>query len=247
MNAQSDGLRGTHVVVVGASSGIGRAVSVAAAMAGASVTMASRSLERLEAARREVPGETTIAALDMLDETSVIQFFESAGPFDHLVITAVADEVALHSPFASMTTEIARRSLDKLWGTFFVARAASTSIARGGSMTLTSSIAAFSPPQNGGYAMMNAASAGVAALARSLAAELRPIRVNAIAPGTVDSGVWAGLGSDAAASFRTSAAETLPVGHLGRPDELAHAVLYLMTNTYTTGTVLVVDGGAILT
>ncbi len=115
--------------------------------------MASRSAEKLETARRLVT-TATVAAVDMLDERSVGQFFATVDTVDHLVVTAVADELKHQSPFGSMKTETALRSLDKLWGSFFCARAAVPNLRRGGSITLTSSTAAFRPPSRGGFAFL---------------------------------------------------------------------------------------------
>ena len=240
-------LNDTTVVVIGGSSGQGLAVGRAAASAGARVVLASRNPDKLAAAVDSVEGDIRGVPTDMLDPASIETLFESVGELDHLVVTAVADEVKNQSPFAAMSDEVAQRSLDKLWGSFYAARAAATRIRPGGSITLTSSIAAFDPPANGGYAMMNAASAAVASLGRSLAAELKPIRVNVIAPGVVDSGVWDTMTGAERDQFRSGYGSSLPVGHLGRPEELAAAFIYMMTNTYTTGAVLPVDGGALLT
>ena len=232
-------LRDKHVLIVGASSGVGLALAQASEALGARVTMASRSAVKLEAARRLVP-TASVAEVNMLDERSVDGLFEAAPAVDHLVVTAVADEIKNQSRFDALTTETATRSLDKLWGSFFCARAAARKLRPGGSITLTSSTAAFRPPLGGGFAMMNAASAAVAALGRSLALELRPIRVNVVVPGMVDSGVWDDLSPDERAAFRDSAASSLPVGHLADPSEVAHAFLFAMTNPYVTGSLITV-------
>ncbi len=240
-------LDGTTVVVIGASSGQGLAVSRAAASFGARVVMASRTASKLEEAVASVTGDARGVPTDMLDPASIASLFDEVGELDHLVVTAVADEVKYRSRFVDMTDEIATRSLDKFWGSFNASRAAAPKIRPGGSITLTSSVAAFDPPADGGFAMMNAASAAVATLGRSLAAELKPVRVNVIAPGVVDSGVWNTMSDRDREQFRSGYGTSLPVGHLGRPEELAAAFLYMMTNTYTTGAVLPVDGGALLT
>ncbi|MGB3684308.1 MAG: SDR family oxidoreductase [Ornithinimicrobium sp.] len=240
-------LAGTIVVVVGASSGQGLAVSQAAAAHGARVVMASRTAAKLEATAGEIEGDVTSIVTDMLDPASIAALFETVGELDHLVVTAVADEVKNRCRFVEMTDEIASRSLDKFWGSFNAARAAAPSIREGGSITLTSSIAAFDPPADGGFAVMNASSAAVNTLGRSLAAELKPVRVNVIAPGVVDSGVWDAMSEEDRNRFRDGYGKSLPVGHLGQPGELAASLVYMMTNTYTTGAILPVDGGALLT
>ena len=112
-----------------------------------------------------------------------------------------------------------------------------------GSITLTSSMAIFSPPRRGGASVMNAASGAVAVLGRSLAAELAPIRVNVLCPGVVNTGVW---DETERTRLEAWARQSLPVGHLGQPDELAQAILFLMTNPYVTGILLPVDGGLML-
>jgi NAD(P)-dependent dehydrogenase (short-subunit alcohol dehydrogenase family) len=239
-------ISGKRVVIIGASSGMGLALSRACATLGAHVVMASRSREKLEAAQKTITGKTEVQAVDMLDETSVNTFFEGVSYLDHLVVTAVADEVSLKSKFVEMPTEVAQRSLEKFWGSFFTARAAAPRIRAGGSITLTSSIAAFAPPANGGYAVTNAASAAVASLGRSLAAELKPLRVNVVSPGSVNTGVWDGMTESQRQGFVEKVGASLPVQHLAQPEEIAQAFLFLMTNPYSTGTVLVVDGGAML-
>ena len=93
---------------------------------------------------------------------------------------------------------------------------------------------------------MSAASGAVAVFGRSLAAELAPIRVNVIAPGVVDTGVWSNRSKSQQSDLAKWAEESLPVQHLGQAEELAQAVLSLLTNTYITGVILPVDGGLTL-
>ncbi|HEY9845531.1 MAG TPA: SDR family oxidoreductase, partial [Candidatus Caenarcaniphilales bacterium] len=201
--------------------------------------------DKLDRAMELVSGQVEAIATDILNEDSVNALFERVGNFDHLVITAVADENLLRSPLAEMSTQMAQQGMEKFWSTFFATRAAVRTLAQTGSISLTSSVSIFKPSKTGGVSVMSAASAAVAVFGRSLAAELAPIRVNVIAPGAVDTGVWSN------AEFQRSnlakwAEESLPVQHLGQAEELAQAVLSLMTNTYITGAILSVDGGLTL-
>lgn len=235
-------LTGQRVVVVGASSGIGLALSRQAAAAGAEVVMSSRSAQRLAAAAATVPapaGAITVAAADSLNEAAVGELFRRVGAFDHLVVTAVADETKLMGQLIDQSTATAQRGMEKFWSSYYTARAGARRIRETGSITLTASMAIFNPPRGGGASVMNAASGAVAVLGRSLAAELAPVRVNVVAPGVVDSGVW----DETRRVGLREWGQGLPVGHLGAPDELAAAYLSLMTNTYMTGVVLPVDGG----
>jgi NAD(P)-dependent dehydrogenase (short-subunit alcohol dehydrogenase family) len=238
-----DSLSGKKVVIIGASSGIGLAVAKKTAELGASVVMSSRTQDKLNRAIESVTGQVEAIAADILNEASVNELFDRVGKFDHLVVTAVADENLLRSPLAEMPTEMAQRGMEKFWGTFFAVRAAVKNIAQDGSITLTSSVSIFKPSKTGGVSVMSAASGAVAVFGRSLAAELAPIRVNMIAPGVVDTGVWINQSESQRSDLTKWAEESLPVQHLGQAEELAQAVLSLMTNTYITGVILPVDGG----
>ncbi|GCE28698.1 short chain dehydrogenase [Dictyobacter alpinus] len=235
-------LTGKTVVIIGASSGMGRAVAAEVAARDAHTIMVSRSAEKLAQARQGITGNIETMTANMLDEQSMNQLFAQIGSLDHLVMTAVADETQLFSPLATMSTEVAQRGMEKFWGTFFVVRAAVPHIAATGSITLTSSVSILNPSR-GGLSVMSAASGAVAVFARTLAAELAPIRVNVVAPGTVNTGVWATQSPAQRTSSEQWARENLPVQHMGEPGELAQGFLFLMTNTYTTGVILPIDGG----
>ncbi len=235
-------LKHKRIVIVGASSGIGKALATIASAQGAVVYLISRSKERLLKVQRELAGESHILSMDMLNDESVNETFEAVGSFDFLTFTAVADETKLMSPIRSMSNEVARRGMEKFWGTFNVARASANYIDRDGAMVFTSSVAIYRPSKNGA-SIMNAASAAVATFSKALALEIAPVRVNVVAPGVVATGVWT---EDERERYKEWAAETLPTGHLGSAEELAGAYLSLLTNPYMTGSVVTVDGGLTL-
>ncbi|MEO1050171.1 MAG: SDR family oxidoreductase [Bacteroidota bacterium] len=235
-------LKDKKIVIVGASSGIGRALASIVSTQGAIVYLVSRSREKLLKVQEELPGESHVFSMDMLDDDSVNKTFEAIGSFDMLTFTAVSDEAKLMSPIKSMSNETAQRGMEKFWGTFNIARAAANHINQDGAMVFTSSMAIYRPSKNGA-SMMNAASAAVAVFSKALALEIAPVRVNVIAPGVVATGVWT---EDQKESYQDWASKTLPVEHLGTADELAHAYLSLLTNPYMTGSVVTVDGGLTL-
>jgi NAD(P)-dependent dehydrogenase (short-subunit alcohol dehydrogenase family) len=84
------------------------------------------------------------------------------------------------------------------------------------------------------------------ALTRELALELAPIRVNAVAPGVTRSGLWAGMAEDAVRAMYEQVGSAVPVGRVGEPEDVALAYVYAMEQMMATGTVLTVDGGAVL-
>ena len=236
-------MNGKSLVIVGASSGIGRAIAVRASREGAITHLLGRSAERLEPVQAELASASHVHAVDMLDDTSLEAAFERIGAFDGLTLTAVADETKLMVPVRDMSNGTARRGMEKFWGTFNVCRAAARRIRADGAMVVTSSAGAVRPSRSGA-SVMNAASAAVTAFARALALEIAPVRVNIVSPGVVGSGVW---NASEREGLERWARNELPVGRLGTPDDLAGAYLALLTNEYMTGSVVDVDGGLLLT
>lgn len=95
-----------------------------------------------------------------------------------------------------------------------------------------------------GVAITNAAAD---TLARSLALELAPIRVNAISPGVIDTGAWDALGEQGKAGYFAHVRASNPARRLGTPNDIANAVLFALTSTFLTGQTLHIDGGEPLT
>ena len=236
----SRGLSGRHVVVVGGGSGIGRAVAAAVVRLGGRVTIASRDAGKLAAAAEEIGGPVTVAPVDMTDEAGVKRWAAGLAPADHLVVTASS---AAHGPFAELGTDRLRAMFDaKFFGPYVVAREVLPKLAPGGSITLFSGVLSRRPGAN--CSALGAVNGAVESLARGLALELGPdIRVNCCSPGMVRSEAYAAMAEEARAAMYRATGESLPIGRVGATDEIADAVLFLMTNGYTTGVVLDIDGG----
>jgi NAD(P)-dependent dehydrogenase (short-subunit alcohol dehydrogenase family) len=238
----SSSIADRHVLVIGGRSGIGAAVARAAAAEGARVTIAGRRAERLlEVAAELGPGAQTIQ-LDVSDPEAVRAALDQVTEeraLDHLVVTA---NVPAGGPFTELEPETVRRGVDvKLLGQIWAARYAAPHFGAGGSITLFSGVAAWRPSP--GSAVTATINGAIAALGRALALELAPIRVNVISPGIVDSDAWAGMPDDEREAFLKGAGDALPVGRVGRPEEIASTVLHAMHNGFLTGSVLHVDGG----
>jgi NAD(P)-dependent dehydrogenase (short-subunit alcohol dehydrogenase family) len=110
-----------------------------------------------------------------------------------------------------------------------------------GSLTFISAVSAYAAlPGTAGLAAANAA---VAALVPVLAAELRPLRVNGVAPGVVDTPWWDFLPADRRTAVFADYAARTPVGRIGRPEDVADAIAFLIGNGFVNGETIVCDGG----
>jgi NAD(P)-dependent dehydrogenase (short-subunit alcohol dehydrogenase family) len=232
-----------RVVVLGGSSGIGLATAQAAAREGASVVIASRRKTRVDQALAMLPAGAEGHVLDLADAKSVQDLFARIGSLDHVVFTA--GETLQLGGIASTDVDAARSAFElRYWGAYLAARYGSGNIRAGGSIVFTSGTAGQRP--RAGWAVVASICAAMEGLTRALAVELAPIRVNIVSPYVVKTELWAGMvEADREALYRRTA-EKLPVGHVGKADEIAEAYLYLMRQSYGTGQVLVVDGGALL-
>lgn len=232
-----------RIVVVGGSSGMGLATARAAAHEGAVVTVASSSRERVDAALAELPASCDGAVLDVRDESSITALFERVSELDHLVFTA--GDVFTPRRLTEMSLADTRAVLDvRFWGAVDVIRFAAPRLRAGGSIALTTGTVGQRPAPG---AALAAAGAGAAeGLVRGLAAELAPVRINAVRAGAIRTPLWNPVPeSQRDALFARLAQRTL-AGSMGEPEEIAMAHLYLMRNRYVTGTVLTVDGGLLL-
>jgi len=234
-------LTGHKVVVIGGSSGIGLAAAQAALDEGAEVVIAGRSQEKLERARDALGRPVLAVATDMADFESMKRLFEAVGTLDHLFVSAGTARPGL---VAETEMSKARPVLERrFWGCYNATHFAAPRISQRGSITYMSGNAAVRPMPGG--AVGSAAVAAVEAFARGVALELKPVRVNVVRAGLVDTPMLDGYGERRQAIV-DAYSRRAPAGRIGRPDEIAAGVIYLMKNEYTTGTVLQIDGGGLL-
>lgn len=237
-------LQGKTVVVVGRGSGIARAVALLAHSEGARVVAAGRDKAKLASAYSAIQGsDITTEVVDITDDASIAALADRVGAVDHVVSTASA---RARGKLADLERHNLRQSFDtKVIGPTMLAKYFASPINPGGSFVLFSGVQAFK--LNVGYLGVGITNGAVDFLARWLAVELAPIRVNAISPGVIDTGAWDSLGEDGKRAYFERIAAGNPAGRIGTPDDIADAVLFAMTNTFLTGITLKVDGGEPLT
>ncbi len=225
---------GKHVLVIGGTSGIGRAVVEHATAEGARVTAAARTTENVS-----LPAGVALEHVDLTSTSSVESLFERIGAFDHLVLSAGPGAMG---GVRDLSADQARPFMDtKFWGYYEAVRAAADRIALDGSITLVGGAASRKHAPD--RPMMAAINAALEAFGKANALDLAPVRVNVIAPGLVDTPAYAGMPEQMRQGMMDGYAASVPAGRAGLPSDVATAAMFLMSNTFVTGTVLDVDGG----
>jgi len=231
-----------RAIIIGGSSGIGLASAKLLHDSGWEVVIGGRSRERLEAAQALIGSAVEARTVDITNEDSIRQFVEEIGEFDDLVIPGSS---AVVGNFLETSIEDVRRYYEsKFWGQYRVIREAHRRLRPGATITLFSGAAG--QKASPGFAFGSALNAAVERLSDSLAVELAPIRVNTICPGIIDTPVWDEMvGEEAKQAIFGDMAARLPTRRVGTPEEVADAVLFVISNAYVTGAVIRVDGGYI--
>lgn len=227
------------VLVVGGSSGIGLAVAKMAQSEGAQVIIAGRTPEKLEKAKSLIGSEVELVPMDVMEPEAIAKAFEKIGSLDHIFISA---QSAATSALSETTIEKLGTTLNsKIWGALYVVKQATPHLSNKGSITFISGLAGRRGYAN--FAVAGASNAGIEAVARNLAVELSPIRVNTVCAGVIDTDMLERVFGDSRDEVVQSIAEKLPVKRIGQPEEVADAVLFLMNNGFATGMTLLLDGG----
>ncbi len=237
-----------NVLITGGTSGLGLTTARLLADGGARVLITGRDPDRLDAARERLGGNVvavrsdtaSLAEVDALAARAKAEF----GTVDALLVNA---GVTRNLPFEQMTEE----AYDELFavnakGPYFTVQRLAPVLAEGSGVVFTTSVAnVMGLPMSSVYA---ASKAALRSMTRSLARELtdRKIRVNAVSPGPIDTGILRrSMPADVAERLEQEYVARNPMGRMGEPVEVAKAVLFLAFDaTYTTGAELTVDGGA---
>lgn len=230
------------VVVMGGSSGIGLATVSRLKEAGAHVVAVGRDQAKLDKALADLEGRGSVTgnALDCTDRAALDGFFGRLGGIDHLVLTLSGGEGA--GLFKDLDLTSLRRGFEaKFWPQLEAAQAGLATLRRDGSLTFVTAISA--RIANPGTAGLGAINGALESMIGTLARELAPLRVNAVSPGVVDTAWWDRFPGGVKEDLFRQQSETLPVRRVGDVQDVAHALQFLMENTFMTGAVIGCDGG----
>jgi NAD(P)-dependent dehydrogenase (short-subunit alcohol dehydrogenase family) len=231
----------TTCVVFGGSSGIGESTAKKLATNGLRVIIAGRDQGRLEKARDRISVKVEIASVDATDRSAVDKFFERVGGFEHLVLSLSGGKGA--GPFRTLNLNDIRNGMEgKFFAQISVAQSALNKLKPSGSITFVSAGSArVALPGTSGLAAINGA---IETIIPTLAKELAPTRVNAVSPGVIDTPWWDKMPKEAKDSIFEQTSKSLPVRRVGHPEDVSQAISFLIENTFVTGTIIEVDGGA---
>ncbi|KUM26035.1 short-chain dehydrogenase [Mesorhizobium loti] len=229
-----------HCVIIGGSSGIGLATAKRLVSPTMKVTITGRNEDKLKSAWASLGGTVGKAAFDATKPDEVRHFFEDLGPFDHLVLAASGGKGL--GPFATLDlADIGSGVDEKIRPQLSCLQAALPTLNRAGSVTFISAVSAqLAAPGVAGIGAINGMLLTVAPI---LAVELKPLRVNVVAPGVIDTPWWDFLPDEQRQAVFAEYAGKTPVGRIGRAEDVAAAIAFLVSNGFMTGQVLTCDGG----
>ncbi|KAH7141398.1 hypothetical protein B0J13DRAFT_58592 [Dactylonectria estremocensis] len=255
-------LHNQRVLILGGSTGIGFAVAEAAVEHGADVIISSSNQNKLDRAverlkehiatanlpPRHVSGKTCdLSRSETMEDNikSLLDFATAAGKIDHVVFTA-GDAVKLHSLDAVSAEDIPKIGMVRVTGSIMLAKHLSKYMnqSTNSSFTLTSGTMSWRPSP--GWSILANVGGGVESLARGLAIDLKPIRVNCAIPGAIHTEMFDTIPSERLEAALESMRKDTITHTVGTPEEMAEVYLFLMKSTFSTGTTVAADGGRLV-
>ena len=228
------------VVIFGGTSGIGLSAAIQAKAAGAQVIVIGFERDKAQQAAA-ANGFAGWRVADVTHIETIAAALADVPHVDHLVL--LAGSFVIGKVLEAELDHLHRAFDERIWAALHVIRVLGDRLVQGGSITFISGALADRPSANG-TAVLAAASAAMEALARGLALELAPTRVNTLSPGTTDTPLLGRALGDQRDAYVASLTEKLPLHRLGTAAEAGAAVVFLMGNGSMNGATLNIDGGS---
>lgn len=230
-------------LIVGGTSGIGLAAAGLLADQGFEVVIWGRDPEKLTRALGSLGDRAQGKSVDAGDRESVEEALVAVGPFDHLVI-AVSGRKGM-GVFRDLDLKVLREGFEeKFFPQLQVAQCALPFLREAGSITFVTAVSSRSRmPGTSGLGAINGA---VELMTPTLAKELKPLRVNAISPGVINTTWWDFMTASEKKAAFDAFSKTIPLGRVGEPEDVARMIVAMIENSYLTGQVITVDGGVSL-
>ncbi len=223
-----------RALIMGGTSGIGLATAQLLTGDGVKVTVTGRDPAKLDSARGRFAGAQQI---DGTDRAAVCAFLEQFGSFEHLVLAFSPGAVGIGPLKQTSPDDFQTAVTGKLFAYVYAIREAQVT----DSITMISAASARAAVP--GTVALAAANGAIERIVSPLAAELAPVRVNAVAPGIVDTPWWSFLSDQDRATQFAQWSSGLPAGRVATGEDVAKAVRYLVDASLITGTIMPVDGG----
>lgn len=256
-NKYTTKLNGKKVLILGGTSGIGYACAEGALEFGAHVIISSSTSEKVESAQKRlkeaypdyadrVTGKTCDLSKPETLETNLRALLEFAGKGIHHIVHTAGDALKL-TPVREVTPEILQQvSCVRFTSNLILAKLAPEYLTGGPecSITFTGGVNTQRPDPD--WTVNASFGAGKEGMVRGLTIDLKPVRVNVVAPGAIETELWDSIPADTRESLFERYRKATTTGKLGRPEDVAEAYLYCMRNEFVTGTVLHCEGGRLL-
>jgi len=231
-------LQGKKAIVFGGTSGIGLATTKKLSAEGTNVIALSRDPSKAG----KMPDNVALKQIDVLDESALVSFFEENAPFDILITAATGGSRSI-GPFLEMDLDGYKASFAKLWGYAHVVRHGTKHLTQNGTIVLVSGAPARKCKP--GQVSLSSVGGAVEALAKAVAPEIAPRRINVVSPGSIDTPMMPLQGEERKTAYEKMTADNV-IPRAGTADEVAEGILFVVKNDFVTGTIVDVDGGWLL-
>lgn len=249
-------LKNAHILIIGGSSGLGFTAAEAALEQGARVTISSsqqsrvsNALNRLEQSYPSAEGRVGGYACSLGDQSTLEQeveaLFQKVGNLDHIVYTA-GDRLATMPIREATLPQIIQAGTVRFFAPLIVAKVGSRYLSPGPKSSITITTGAVSERPIPDWTVVGSYAGGLQSMTRGLALDLKPIRVNLISPGGVDTELWDHMEEDKRQQLIESLAKSTATGAVGKPEDVAEAYMYCLRDENLTGSMISTNGGALL-